>query len=186
MKNKLDPGWYTEDDLREMGFANVGENIKVSKNCMMVGEDKIHIGSNVRIDAFTTIVTGKEKIYIGDYSHIACGVHLSGTYGFVSEGYNIIAAGSKIYSGVDDYTGPYLITAPNISEKNVNIKHGVITMEKYSILGCNCVVFPDVTLHEGSAMGACSFTNKSLDPWNVYLGVPAKKIKKREKFSGSI
>lgn len=180
MKNKFNPGWYTTPELLDMGFASVGSNVLISKNNTIIGLDKIHIGSNVRIDAYCTIVTSKEEIKIGNYVHIACDVHISGTYGFQTDDFTFIAAGSKIYTGTDDYVGPYFVN-PTIPEKYLHMITGKVHFEKYSGLGCNCVVLPGVVLGKGSVMGACSLTNKSLESWGVYTGIPAIKVKNRQK-----
>jgi galactoside O-acetyltransferase len=36
-----------------------------------------------------------------------------------------------------------------------------------------------VTLAEGTSVGAMSMVTKSTEPWSIYFGVPAKKIKNR-------
>jgi galactoside O-acetyltransferase len=40
-------------------------------------------------------------------------------------------------------------------------------------------VLPGVDFEEGSATGAMSFVNKSTKKWYLYIGSPAKAIKKR-------
>ena len=43
------------------------------------------------------------------------------------------------------------------------------------------VILPGVEIGEGSAIGAMSMCAKSLEPWGIYAGSPAKKIKERSK-----
>ena len=43
---------YTRDELQELGFSNVGENVKISKKASIYGASRISIGDNVRIDDF--------------------------------------------------------------------------------------------------------------------------------------
>ena len=38
---------------------------------------------------------------------------------------------------------------------------------------------PDVTIGEGSVIGACSLVTKDTEPWTVYVGVPARPVKVR-------
>ena len=38
-----------------------------------------------------------------------------------------------------------------------------------------------MTLGEGCAIGSMSLVMKDVDPWSIYVGVPAKKIKERKK-----
>jgi galactoside O-acetyltransferase len=42
------------------------------------------------------------------------------------------------------------------------------------------IVGPSV-LGEGSSVGAMSLITKDIDPWGIYAGVPAKRIREREK-----
>lgn len=39
---------------------------------------------------------------------------------------------------------------------------------------------PGVTIDEGCSIGAMSLIIKSTQPWGIYLGIPAKKIKDRK------
>lgn len=40
---------------------------------------------------------------------------------------------------------------------------------------------PGVTIAEGSVTGSMTLVNKSLDEWGVYVGVPARRLKDRNK-----
>ena len=40
---------------------------------------------------------------------------------------------------------------------------------------------PGVRVAEGTAVGAMSMVTKSTEPWSVYFGVPAKRLKARKK-----
>src|SRR5262245_42534873 len=54
-----------------------------------------------------------------------------------------------------------------------------IVLGPYSWIGARAIVLPGVTLGEGSVLGAGSVTARSLDPWWVYAGNPARRIKPR-------
>lgn len=56
MKNPFDPGYYGSEELRRIGFKSVGENVRIARNCTIVGLKNVAIGDNVRIDGFCTIV----------------------------------------------------------------------------------------------------------------------------------
>ena len=62
---------------------------------------------------------------------------------------------------------------------NVNIKP--VSIGRHVIIGSGSVILPGVRIGEGSSVGPLSLVTKSLDEWGVYLGVPAKKIKRRKK-----
>ena len=52
-------------------------------------------------------------------------------------------------------------------------------MESHAIIGTNTVVLPDVVIGEGAAVSAGSVVTRSLEPWGVYAGTPARRIKAR-------
>jgi galactoside O-acetyltransferase len=49
------------------------------------------------------------------------------------------------------------------------------------VLGLTCVIIPGVTIAEGSVIGAGSLVTKSTEPWMVYVGTPARSVKRIEK-----
>ena len=81
---------------------------------------------------------------------------------------------------MDDFSGKYLI-GPIHPYELTNVTGGKIVLKQYSQIGAHCVVFPNVTIGEGSVVGACSLITKSLDDWGIFAGIPAKWIKPREK-----
>ena len=48
-------------------------------------------------------------------------------------------------------------------------------------MGAGCILFPDITIHEGAVVGAMSLVKQSIPEWSVFAGIPAKFIKKRSK-----
>ncbi|PVV78300.1 O-acetyltransferase, partial [Pseudomonas sp. HMWF011] len=50
---------------------------------------------------------------------------------------------------------------------------------RHVIIGTSSIVLPGVTLAEGCSVGAMSMITKSTDPWGIYFGVPAKRLKNR-------
>lgn len=184
-KNKLDSGWYTEYDLKEMGFLQVGNNVRVAKDCTIVGIDKIILKSNIRIDSYCTIVTSDKHIEIGNYVHICPCVHISGGGGVIFEDFSFASASSNIYASSDDYLGPSFISPTVPIEYRDPISKPVI-FEKLSGLGSNSVVLPGVTLHEGAVTGINTSVTKSLDSWGIYVGSPARRLKDRKKVDEKI
>ena len=54
-------------------------------------------------------------------------------------------------------------------------------MRKFSAIGVNSVVLPNVEMAEGSVLGANSLLLKDTEPWGIYVGSPAKIIGYRDK-----
>ncbi|MDH5765952.1 MAG: putative colanic acid biosynthesis acetyltransferase [Gammaproteobacteria bacterium] len=55
-----------------------------------------------------------------------------------------------------------------------------ITIEAYAWICARSSVLPGVTIKEGAVLALGSVTSKDLEPWSVYAGMPAKKIKDRK------
>jgi galactoside O-acetyltransferase len=177
--NLFNSGFYTEKDLVDVGFKNIGSNILIDKNCTIIGLHNISIGSNVRIDAYTTITASEGgSLIIGSNIHIAGYCLLAASGGIIMEDFSAISHGTKIYSASDDYSGGYLTNAV-IPDKYKNVKRGLVTLKKHSLIGSSSVLLPGVVVGEGTTVGAMSLVSKNLDDWSVYAGIPAKKIKDR-------
>ena len=169
--------FYSEDELKKIGFKSYGSNLKISRFARFYSPQNISLGNNVRIDDFC-ILSG--NITIGSNIHISAYVALYGAMGIVLEDYSGISPKSVVYSAMDDFSGEYLI-GPIHPDKSINVQGGLVRVCKYVQVGSNSVVFPNLTIGEGSVVGACSLVNKSLDEWSIYIGVPAKKYKKRSR-----
>lgn len=55
----------TREEVEQMGFASVGENVFISTKASFYGVSKIHIGNNVRIDDFCVISAGEGGCILG-------------------------------------------------------------------------------------------------------------------------
>lgn len=174
--------FYTEEELRRMGFKSFGKNVLISKKASIYGAENITIGNNVRIDDFC-ILSG--KITFGDYIHIAVYTAIfGGNIGINIEDFVGISSRCAIYASTDDYSGNFM-TNPMISDEYRNVISSKIIIKKHSIVGSGSTIIPngksELIIEEGSAIGAMSFVGKNTLAWNVYFGIPAKIIKKRSK-----
>ena len=72
-----------------------------------------------------------------------------------------------------------LHTQPNESRiaPYVNSHKGSITLEPDVWIGTGSVILPGVTIGEGAVVGANSVVTRSVPPYTVVGGIPAKKIK---------
>ncbi|MSQ85028.1 MAG: hypothetical protein EXR77_19505 [Myxococcales bacterium] len=84
-----------------------------------------------------------------------------------------LSQGVRIYSGSDDYTGGFL-TNPTIPARYLGTQSGVVVLSRHVIIGSNTVILPRVTIGEGSSVGAQALVSKSLEPWGIDAGGPAK------------
>ncbi|ARA21896.1 TPA: acyltransferase [Proteus mirabilis] len=181
MFNPFNPGYYTEAELSQFGFKNIGRNVSIAKNCTILGLNNIKIGNNVRIDGFTTIIAnGKGFLDLGSYIHIGGYSAIFAGSGVIMKDFSGISQGVKIYTKSDDYSGNKM-TNPTIPSNLTGVIEGEVILEKHVIVGSQSIILPGVTLREGTAIGANSLITKSTQEWCIYFGNPAKKIKTRQK-----
>jgi len=179
--NPFNPGYYTEDDLKDAGFKSIGKNVRIAKNNTIIGLENITIGNNVRIDGECAIIAaGEGWLNIGSHIHIGGWCYLSAGDGIKMEDFTGLSQGVRIYSRTDDYSGKYL-TNPTVPEKYIGITRGAVVLGRHVIVGSGTVILPKITIGEGSSVGALSLVTKDLDPWGVYFGSPAKRLKARSK-----
>lgn len=177
--NPFDPGYYTEHDLAGLGFRAVGRDVRIARQCTIVGLPFISLGDHVRIDSQCVIVAGEHgSIEIGSHVHVATACLLSGGDGITLEDFSGLSSGVRLYSRTDDYSGQYL-TNPTVPERFTGVTRGRVTLARHGIIGSGSVVMPGVHIGEGSAVGALSLVTKSLEPWGVYFGAPARRLKAR-------
>jgi galactoside O-acetyltransferase len=177
-RNQLNPGFYGSEELRELGFAKVGENVHIARNITVIGPSNIFLGNNIRIDGDTVINANTGFLKIDNYVHIGGGSFLSCAGGIHFCNYAGISQGVKIYSISDDYSGEFM-TNPLVPKAFTNAKVGPVTLFEHVIVGSSSVILPNCELHEGVAVGALSLVNKSLPAWGIYSGTPAKFLRKR-------
>jgi putative colanic acid biosynthesis acetyltransferase WcaF len=82
----------------------------------------------------------------------------------------IVSQGAYICGATHDYNDPAfpLYSLP-------------MTLGAWSWVCARASVSPGVNLGEGAVLGLASVATHDLEPWGVYAGVPAKKIKDRER-----
>lgn len=173
-------GYYTENDLKDVGFKALGCNVKIAKDNTIVGLENISIGDNVRIDSYCVIIAAGGWLDLGSHIHLGGLCYLSAGSGIRMEDFSGLSQGVRIYSQTDDYSGKYL-TNPTIPEKYTGVTKGTVVLERHVIIGSGTVILPKVTIGEGSSIGALSLVSKNLEPWGVYFGCPAKRLKDRSK-----
>ncbi|ANV98758.1 hypothetical protein BBW65_03955 [Helicobacter enhydrae] len=178
MQSQNNCGFYTQNEIQELGFVRVGKNVLISKNAKIYGASKISIGSNVRIDDFC-ILSG--RIEIGDFVHLGASSNITGSdVGVIIKDFCSISSHVRIFAISDDYTGEGM-TNPCIPNHFKQIQKQRIILEKHCIIGSGSMIIPKAYLAEGVAVGAMSLLVRETKPWGVYFGIPAKRIKERKK-----
>ena len=171
-------GFLSDDALQRMGFKSLGRHVKISDRAAIYNADQIEIGDHSRIDDFC-VVSG--RVSIGRNVHIAvfCNV-AGGSAGIVFDDFSGLAYGCHVFTQSDDYSGATL-TNPTVPAKFKAETKRPVRLGRHCIVGTKSVVFPGVTLAEGTSVGAMSMITKDTEEWTVYFGIPARKLSVRSR-----
>lgn len=170
--------WLSREEMTVMGFAEVGEDVRLSDKASYYNCGKIRIGNHVRIDDFCVLSAGEGGIVIGNYVHIAVYSSMMGKGRIELLDFSGLSSRVAVYSSNDDYSGRFL-TNPTVPSEFTGVTHADVLLCKHVIVGAGSVVLPGVTLHEGAAVGALSLVNKDCERFHIYTGVPAKRLMRR-------
>lgn len=170
--------FYSREELERLGLRAYGENVRISRKTNIYGAENISLGSNVRVDDFC-ILSG--HIEIGSYVHIAAYAAVyGGNDGVFIGDFASISSRSTVYSASDDYSGAAM-TNPTIPDEYRAVKSGRVCIGRHAIIGATSVVLPGVNIAEGGSFGCFTLINRDTEPWSIYAGIPAKKLRDRER-----
>lgn len=127
-----------------------GHNVLVRENVTIGSRTKI--GTNVVIDGSTSIgakVSIQTGVYICTYSTVEDGVFLGPCCVFTNDKYVV--------------QKPFKLIGP--------------TVKKGASIGANALLFPGVTVGEGSVVGSQAMVNSDVPARTIFAGIPAKKIR---------
>lgn len=170
--------FYTNDELQNLGFKSLGQNVLISRFARFYGIEHISIGSNVRIDDFV-ILSG--AISLGSFIHISAHAVIMGGNGVDSSvcfgDFCSLSLGSKILATSDDLTFGVLVNSC-ISSKYRNVKQSHIVLPKHNHIAAMSLVLPNTTFGEGANLGPQSLVgDMKLKSFGYYFGTPARLFK---------
>ena len=174
---KLNP-YYTPRELKEFGFRALGRGVLVSRTCRIYTPETISLGSHVLIDDFT-ILNG--EITVGDYVHISSNCELyAGAASITLGDFSELSSRCAVYATSDDYSGRSLF-GPQVPMAYRGVTNAPVILGRYVLIGTGSTVLPGVEVGEGCSFGAMTLVNRSTDSWGVYAGVPARRLRERER-----
>lgn len=143
----------------------------------IINPDRLWVGQHSKIDDFVFLNAGMGT-RIGRYVHIACHVSVIGGGELEIGDYGAVATGARIITGTDRYDGGHRMSA-SLPPEFRNVLQTKVVLEQDSFVGANAVISPGVTIHEGAVVGAGAVVTTDLEPWTVYVGIPARPLKTR-------
>ncbi len=159
-------------------LKHCGQNVIIGQTVRIRHPDKVSIGNNVIIDDFCYI---SGEVDIGDHVHIGNSCTLSASQRTITlKPFSATAPGVKIFAGSSNYLecGLDIPTVPSTFQYNI-ISEDVF-LERFSLLGANCVVLPGVKIPEGCAFSANIIVKKTMDlrAWHLFLDNTGKALKR--------
>ena len=152
----------------------IHKTAKIHDSVKIVGQiANLRIGPRVQIDDFVLI-------NVGSACQIESNVHLASFVSVIGGGQLLVgefaglSAGVRVITGSDDYSGDWL-TNPTVPLVFRNVSVGSIEIQRHSLIGTNCIIFPGVSIGEGAIVGAGGIVRRDLEPWTVYAGVSSLK-----------
>lgn len=178
--NNIQPSFYSPEELAGLGLGAVGQNVRISRFARFYSPAKIFIGDHTRIDDFC-IISGGSGVKIGRYVHVAAYSAIYGSQGVEIDDFANISSRVCIYSESDDHTGRTLTNPMIPAHFKTHQIQAPVKIGSHCIVFTNCTVLPGVTMDVGSVLGAHSLAKSNLEAWSIYVGVPAKKTRSRER-----
>lgn len=160
--------------FKKSQLASIGKNVIFESGVKVFHPENVSIGNNVYI-GHCTYLKGyhKNKLIIESNVWIGQGVFLHGGGGiYIDEGVGIgpFVKIITLEHTETDREVPILYT--NQEYKQVIIEYGVD-------IGTGSVILPGVTIGRNSIIGAGAVVTKSVPPFSVAVGIPAKVIRSR-------
>jgi len=180
VRSPLDPGYYCSDELRTFGFKAVGENVRISRDCTVIGAANISFADNARIDSGTAIIATTGQVRFLGRNHIGGQCHFCAAADLTFGEFSGTSQGVRIYTASDDYSGKRMM-GPMVPADLRGSRTRPINIEKHVAIGAGSVVLPGYHIGEGTTVGALSLVNHPLKPWGIYHGDPAKLVKARSR-----
>ncbi len=169
--------------IRFANYISAGKNLIIEDNCEINGFSRrgIQFGDKVTIGSYAIIrptnFYGGEpgeglKIgnnsNIGPYSYIGCS-------GYIEIGNNVMMS-----PRVGLYAENHNFSTTDIPMKEQGVTRQSIIIEDDCWIASNTVILAGVTIGKGSVIASGSVVNKSVPPYSIVGGVPAKIIKNRK------
>lgn len=130
---------------------------------------KFSIGDSSTIEDFTTINNGVGDVIIGNDCRIGIGTVLIGP---VTIGNQVILAQNIAISGLN-----HTYTDINLPIRQQKVTTAIINIEDEVWIGANAVITAGITIGKHSVIAGGAVVTKSIPPYSVAVGNPAKIVK---------
>jgi galactoside O-acetyltransferase len=166
-----------EDELRDLGLASVGTDVRISRHALILSPERTAIGDHSRIDAFCVISAG-DGVSIGRNVHVSAYAALLGRRAIEIGDFATVSVRCSIFASSDDFSGATMIN-PTVPDRYRGSVDGPVVIGAHAVVGAGSIVLPGVTVGESAAVGALSLVKADVAPYAIVAGVPARVIGRR-------
>jgi acetyltransferase-like isoleucine patch superfamily enzyme len=176
----------------------VGRNLSYLKDraSSIILGDGVHIHHDVELWSVMDKINDKPSLLkIGDFSQIKCNVVIKVKSGvmkmgsYVAVGHNseilcdheniVIGNGVRIAAEAFISTGNHNFSRKDAAIHEQGFYYKSVTIENDVWIGRRVIVLPGVTIGAGSIIAAGAVVTKDIEPYSVYAGIPARKVRSR-------
>ncbi len=161
-------------EVRRDAFRAIGTNVIFEFGVLVFHPENITLGSNIYIGHYAIIKAyHRNEMTIGDGTWIGqqCMFHAAGG---LRIGRNVgIAPGVRILTSQHADPGRDLPLARG------DLETAKVVIEDDANIGWGALILPGVTIGRGSLVGAGSVVTRSVEPYAVVAGVPARMLRER-------
>jgi len=184
--------------LHRLRLDSLGTDCAIESGVSLQYPDRIHIGSGSRISRYAALRANTEErpgITLGKGVSIQDYVIINANRGRVSLGdRSWLGPFCLVYGNGGVHIGSNVLVAAHTTINSVShsaercdipitdqpVLSGPITIEDDVWIGLNAVILQGVTIGRGAIVGAGAVVTKSVPPWSIAVGVPAKVTGRRE------
>lgn len=162
-------GWVISRSFKESGIKFMpGYPVSV------YGPENISVGNNLRGMGQLYFYANEGRLTIGHNCGLGSNIQLGASAGTIVIGNDVMIASNVVLRAADH----------GVAKKEKMFIQaytaGTIIIEDDVWIGANAVILKNVTLGQGCVVGAGSVVTKSVEPYAIVVGNPAKFIKYRE------
>jgi acetyltransferase-like isoleucine patch superfamily enzyme len=150
--------------------------LRIGRGVALRGRSKITLGADVSLEnnVFLSATDPRGFITIGSRTHIDVDSVLYGHGGLEIGSCCAIAAGVTFYSQTNRFHPRPL---DNVIDQGTEF--GPVTVGSDVWIGARAVILPGVCIGDHAVVGAGAVVTRSVEPWSVVGGVPARVLKDR-------
>jgi acetyltransferase-like isoleucine patch superfamily enzyme len=160
-------------------IKRMGKNVVIEQGALLLNLKDMELDDFSYIDKYVIIASNKTKI--GKRVHIAPYSFITGGGDFEIEDYAGISNHVSIITSTETLKPGTRSSGPMVPDSQRDVIRGYVIIKKDAFIGTKATILTNVTINEGSVIGAGSVITKDTDPWTIYVpeGVKGKKFRKR-------